>query len=252
MTSGSNSPPSFPQRMTRALGAVRTHWPMAWILAANVAWWVRLPRRPFLPLSAAPDFEQVAANWESIRDEYLALVERAGRPPSFSDVEPGQQRLAGDGKWRVVMFRLFGNDWEQNRELMPVTWELLSRVENLESAMISVLEPGKRLQLHFGAVKAIIRVHLGLLVPDPPRLAGIRVGGVTREWHPGELMVFDDTHWHTAWNDGPTDRVVLFCDLRRTTGIGWLDRLGAKVLTRLHRHLAKILPPASAGGPTLR
>ena len=42
-----------------------------------------------------------------------------------------------------------------------------------------------------------------------------RVGGDTRKWHEGELLVFDDTVEHEAWNDSDRDRIILIFDVWR-------------------------------------
>jgi aspartyl/asparaginyl beta-hydroxylase (cupin superfamily) len=54
--------------------------------------------------------------------------------------------------------------------------------------------------------------HLPLIVP--PKCA-FRVGNEVREWREGELLIFDDTIEHEAWNDSERDRVVLIFDIWR-------------------------------------
>ena len=54
--------------------------------------------------------------------------------------------------------------------------------------------------------------HLPLIVPPG---CGFRVGGEVREWREGELLVFDDTVEHEAWNDGASDRIILIFDVWR-------------------------------------
>jgi aspartyl/asparaginyl beta-hydroxylase (cupin superfamily) len=57
-----------------------------------------------------------------------------------------------------------------------------------------------------------LRCHLPLVVPDE-KLCGIRVGNETRHWKEGELMVFDDSHDHEAWNKADKPRAVLMFDI---------------------------------------
>ena len=52
--------------------------------------------------------------------------------------------------------------------------------------------------------------HLPLIVPDHCRF---RVGFEVREWKVGEVMIFDDTIEHEAFNDSDELRVVLIFDL---------------------------------------
>jgi len=52
--------------------------------------------------------------------------------------------------------------------------------------------------------------HLPLSVPPD---CALRVGNETREWREGELVVFDDTIEHEAWNDSDVPRAVLIFDV---------------------------------------
>jgi aspartyl/asparaginyl beta-hydroxylase (cupin superfamily) len=54
--------------------------------------------------------------------------------------------------------------------------------------------------------------HLPLIVPDG---CWLRVGNETREWRDGELLIFDDSIEHEAWNDGTETRVVLLFEIWR-------------------------------------
>jgi ornithine lipid ester-linked acyl 2-hydroxylase len=81
--------------------------------------------------------------------------------------------------------------------------------------MFSILSPGKHIPPHDGPYKGVLRYHLGLIVPEPEDLVGIRVGGEVAHWTEGGSLVFDDTYEHEAWNDSDGTRVVLFVDLVR-------------------------------------
>jgi aspartyl/asparaginyl beta-hydroxylase (cupin superfamily) len=53
---------------------------------------------------------------------------------------------------------------------------------------------------------------LPLVVPPG---CGIRVGDETREWREGELLIFDDSVEHEAWNRGEGVRTVLLFEVWR-------------------------------------
>jgi aspartyl/asparaginyl beta-hydroxylase (cupin superfamily) len=80
------------------------------------------------------------------------------------------------------------------------------------SILFSRLAPGARIPPHNGVMNARLICHLPLIVP--PR-CGFRVGGETRQWREGELLVFDDTVEHEAWNDSTEDRIILIFDVWR-------------------------------------
>ena len=54
--------------------------------------------------------------------------------------------------------------------------------------------------------------HLPLLVPNG---CGLRVGAETRSWVEGELLIFDDSFEHEAWNRGTSDRTILLFEIWR-------------------------------------
>ena len=83
----------------------------------------------------------------------------------------------------------------------PETTRLVESVPGMETAMFSILSPGKHIPPHHGPYKGVLRYHLGLLVPEPEDQLGISVGGQVAHWSEGESLVFDDTFEHSAWND---------------------------------------------------
>lgn len=54
--------------------------------------------------------------------------------------------------------------------------------------------------------------HLPLIVPGD---GALRLGTQKREWRFGELIAFDDTIEHEAWNHSGKDRLVLLFDVWR-------------------------------------
>ena len=104
---------------------------------------------------------------------------------------------------------------DANCERCPETTRLVEHVPGMQTAMFSILAPGKHIPPHDGPYKGVLRYHLGLLVPEPEDRVGIRVGGQPATWAEGESLVFDDTFVHEAWNDTDGTRVVLFVDFKR-------------------------------------
>lgn len=89
----------------------------------------------------------------------------------------------------------------------------LCRIANrAPTPMFSLLRPHSRIPAHSGMINARFICHLPLVVPAG---CGFRVGDEIREWSVGELMVFDDSVEHEAWNDSDHDRLVLIFDVWR-------------------------------------
>ena len=78
--------------------------------------------------------------------------------------------------------------------------------------MFSLLKAGARIPPHHGVMNARLICHLPLLVPGEGKL---RVGGEARGWTEGQLLIFDDSIEHEAWNDADQNRVVLIFDVWR-------------------------------------
>lgn len=78
--------------------------------------------------------------------------------------------------------------------------------------MFSRLSPGKRIPPHTGMINVRYICHLPLIIPGA---GALRVGHTTKSWTEGEVMAFDDSVEHEAWNDADKDRLVLIFDVWR-------------------------------------
>src|SRR5215831_14835427 len=92
------------------------------------------------------------------------------------------------------------------------TWRICQNIPGLITAPFSILDPGKHLPAHRGPYNGVLRLHLGLIVPEPREQLGLRVEGETRRWEEGRALIFDDAYEHEAWNRSDKVRVVLFVD----------------------------------------
>jgi aspartyl/asparaginyl beta-hydroxylase (cupin superfamily) len=108
--------------------------------------------------------------------------------------------------------------------------------------MYSILEPGKYLPPPRGPYNGVLRLHLGLIVPEPRDMLGIRVGNEIYRWREGEVVIFDDAYAHEAWNRTPHTRVVLFVDFRKPL------RFPASMVKWLLLHLAETASMSAFGG----
>lgn len=176
--------------------------------------------------------KQLEADWECVRAEVEALLELREHLPSFQSISPDQYRISDDDRWKVYVLYGFGYRSEADLRRCPATARLLQQIPGLETAMFSILAPGKRIQPHRGITKGLIRCHLGLIVPRDAGNCAFRIGGQVHEWQPGKTLVFDDTALHEVWNDTEEQRVVLLLDFRRPLRpLGdWVSRALLRVL----------------------
>jgi ornithine lipid ester-linked acyl 2-hydroxylase len=130
----------------------------------------------------------------------------------------------------------YGLQSERNIARCPQTWRVCRHIPGLLTAMFSILEPGKHLPPHRGPYNGVLRLHLGLIVPEPREKLGIRVDRETYRWQEGEAVIFDDAYEHEAWNRTDQTRVVLFADFVKPL------RFAASVLNWLVLHIAVFTP----------
>ena len=183
-----------------------------------------LPQRRYYERSELPWAAQIEAATPAIKAELLDYLARGGdafSPYMVTDPTRPQSEYHGlvdNPDWSTLYIFSKGRRVPEMEKLFPQT---LAAVEQLDlprigvrapSILFSRLAPGARIPPHHGVMNARLICHLPLIVPPG---CGFRVGGEVREWREGELLVFDDTVEHEAWNDGASDRIILIFDVWR-------------------------------------
>lgn len=170
--------------------------------------------RTFFDVERFPWVREIEAEWELVRAEIDSLLLQREKIPNFQDLSPEQQRLTEGDQWKTFVLYGFGHQVEQNCAICPETARLVGKIPGMQTAMFSILAPKKHIPGHRGIYKGVLRYHLGVIVPEPEKCR-ILVGQEIRQWHEGKSLIFDDSHWHEAWNDSDQYRVVLFVDFAR-------------------------------------
>ncbi len=181
-----------------------------------------LPADEYFDRALFPWMDALEAEWEAIRDEFLAL---AGNGDGVIRPYVQQEKGTPANKWTPLDHRL---DWgayflweygRPNHEVLdrcPRTRAALEALPRSEipgrspSAFFSALKPRTRIPPHTGVTNTRCTVHLPLIVPPG---CAFRVGGETRPWVPGKVFAFDDSIEHEAWNDSDELRVILIFDM---------------------------------------
>ncbi|WP_220487301.1 aspartyl/asparaginyl beta-hydroxylase domain-containing protein [Shewanella sp. SR44-4] len=159
----------------------------------------------FIEASKFSFVKELEANWEIIRDEFLAL-------PNDSFDPWVQQQMHGQG-WSVFGLYALGNRVEGACVKCPQTAKLVENIGGISLAGFSLLAPHTHITPHVGWANNVYRLHLGLVVPPDCRL---RVASETRYWEEGKCLIFDDTAEHEAWNDSAQYRGTLMLDFLRS------------------------------------
>ena len=160
-----------------------------------------------------PWVAELESNWTMIRGELAQLMLR--RDALVSHSERSSPTIGQDRGWTTFVLSSYYRRNERNIEQCPETWRLVQGVPGLVSVMFSVLEPGARLPAHHGPYNGLLRLHLGLIVPEPREAVAIKIDGAVHHWEEGRALIFDDTFEHEARNESGHTRVVLFVDFER-------------------------------------
>lgn len=174
-----------------------------------------------------PWLQALKAEWRAVQAEAESVLSWRERLPAFQDISREVGYISKDSQWKTFMLMGYGIRSRRNLARCPATARALHHIPGLRTAFFSILEPGKRLPPHRGPYNGVLRLHLGLVVPEPRARCWIRVTDQRRHWAPGEVLVFDDALEHEVHNGTDGARVVLFVDFMRPCRgyIGWLNHL---------------------------
>ena len=158
------------------------------------------------------DFE---VSWKKIRAELDVVLQDRDSLPSFHDISPDQKRISKGDNWKTFIFYALGHRVDSNCKRCPETTKLLEKCPELQNAWFSILKPGYRIPPHKGPTNGIVRIHLGLIIPEQRDQCWIRVDDQILHWDEGKCIVFDDSYEHEVQNNTDQQRVVLFFDVLR-------------------------------------
>jgi beta-hydroxylase len=144
------------------------------------------------------------SNWTTILSEYQQV-------PNECFVAWPEHHLYNFG-WNTFGLFALGRQLDDDPVLCPATCDLLAAIPGMVNAGFMRLAAGTVVAPHTGFTDAVLRVHLGLVIPKD---CGICVGGETRSWFAGQVLAFDDMVEHSVWNRSAQDRAILLIDVLR-------------------------------------
>jgi beta-hydroxylase len=169
--------------------------------------YAKLGNPPVYDNATFPWAKEVEKAWPQIRAELDRVLLRQSELPTFQDISTDVRTISTDAGWKTFFLVGFGVKSEQNIRACPETWQAVQKIPGLKTAMFSIFEPGKHLPAHRGPYNGVLRLHLGMIVPEPADKIAIRVKDQICHWQEGKALIFDD-----AWNHTDKTRVVLFVD----------------------------------------
>lgn len=174
------------------------------------------------PVDGEPWYPAVRAAHPRIRAEWDAFVTSGYQLPLIEDLLNGPQGNE-EGWWRAGPLISRRRAQPPFADYFPSTVAALLQVPGLLSALVSVLGPGAELRTHTGPNAGALNF---LLAVSCPTGSGHRIEDQEVDLDPGELVVFDDTLPHAAWNRSDRPRVLVIGDVLRPlpTPAAWVNR----------------------------
>lgn len=220
--------------------------------------WADQRQRPswmFFPgLQPRPWFEREEFDWVerleaaagAIREELAAVLSDPEELDPYvvnrGYLPEDWRSLADSADWSAYHLYRGGERQDEHCKRCPVT---VATVETLPlvdcpghapEAFFSILRPGTAIPPHVGLANTKLAVHLALIIPEN---CSITVGGETRTWQEGRVLVFDDSFEHQAENASSHTRAVLITEIWNPQ-LSEVEREVVREMidanTTLHRH----------------
>ena len=141
---------------------------------------------------------------------------------SFLGLKPGDSRdgyVGGsnpNAAWDAYFFYRHSRRFDAHHTRCPKTSAILDSIDLCRVAnqapevCFSVIRPQSTIVAHHGVTNTRLVMHLPLIVPRDCALD--IVDADAHHWKEGELMMFDDTFQHGAWNRSDEPRLILLMD----------------------------------------
>ncbi len=193
--------------------------------------WAHPLQRPsyhFFPGLRAQPFYALDAPWERVlkskwreiaREKDRLLTQEHVLKPYVSEQtpdDPDWKKLEHNLTWTSAHLIKGGVIDDAVAAACPVTMEAVQALplarmrDHAPEAFFSILRPGTYIPPHYGLSNLKLTVHLGLDIPSD---CAIKVGQDLGGWRPGEVLIFDDSFHHSAWNHSRKDRAVLITEV---------------------------------------
>jgi aspartyl/asparaginyl beta-hydroxylase (cupin superfamily) len=203
------------------------------ILMGKADVYYQQPRRFYFPALPQIQFyereefdwvESLEAATDALRSELETVMEDTSRFSPYLQSDDSNLRAIGtdlvdSDDWGAHHIWKHGERNTETGSLHPTAFKMLESVPQPDIpgespiALFSRLRSHTRIPAHTGTMNTRLICHLPLIAAE--NRGAVRVGNETRPWVEGELLIFDDSILHEAWNDSDSDSVVLLFDIWR-------------------------------------
>ncbi len=156
-------------------------------------------------------------NYQALHDELKVLWQGAnGTANVFGDYAAYDDKQFPSNSWQKMVLKVWGIKNKVICKKFPVTASLIGRFSNVMSCYVTKTKAHSVIKPHCGETNAIIRVHLGLKIPEGgASVCGMQVGNQTIGWQNGKAVAFLDAYSHHVWNNSDSERYVVIVDVLR-------------------------------------
>ncbi len=172
-----------------------------------------VPNRPWLDRTTFPELGLLEENWQTVRDEALALSDGGSIRCSEHYDDLGFNSFFRRG-WKRFYLKWYGEALPSAKSLCPKTLSLVERIPCVKAAMFALMSPRSKLMPHRDPFAGALRYHLALVTPKVGN-CWLELDGERYVWREGEGVLFDPTFIHHAANETDEPRIILFCDIVR-------------------------------------
>lgn len=157
--------------------------------------------------------ERLKKGFNDIENEWLAHFSSERKVVSLLNASEAYSHLKNED-WQGYQLRYNGKFTETGLALFPKTVKILSELKPFLYAgglvEFIVMKPGIAIPPHKDDINTSLTCHLGITIPEN---CGIRVGGETQNLKKRDILFFDNSFEHEAWNKSQEERVILLLEL---------------------------------------
>lgn len=161
--------------------------------------------------------------WKDSHDYMNIIMNKYGWIRSWKSPEQTKEEN-GDGNYNWLNYGILydGSEFKHNILQCPQTYNMLEKIKDkINIAGFSYMKGNSILQKHTdctGIIYNSLAFHLGLIVPEPNTTCQLIVNDRHHDFfyieREGEMVVFDATYQHYAYNQSSKDRVILYIDFK--------------------------------------
>lgn len=136
--------------------------------------------------------------------------------------------------WKVRSLKVWGVEMYKIQKHFPETMNLINKIDGVINIGFNLLEPGATIKPHCGDTNAIIRCHLGLIIPSETNDCALQVNDEIKHWNQRKVLAFNDAYEHKAWNKTDKQRVIMLFDILKPQYYTKKYKIGGVVLASLY------------------